>query len=366
MGTRDQIVSLCERYLPETTDRNSYFHWHQIGFDSIAKDYGQGSGTTCGFLPHWLLWRIGCSDANLVNRSVPEQGFKWRTGENLSIFGKHASCVRVDGPLATQMANNTGGPRPGDFVIIRGGFWKNPDTGVRDRDSAHIFVLLEVKKADGKEVQWRVAQTGVSNDALQQGGHIMTLTGKLKQETVKEGNTDVKGPNLVFIANIRGEEAEFPRRVTSYTNVEALAYGATPNGMLTQLLDSRRNEQTKNDPKTVYPFLGWYEETSPGGFITTGPTYIVLERGHEATRFSRQGLGSACTLDTSSVWTRTGDRLAIQWREGRRQSWDVKKSWVPKEQVTGTPVDGNGGTLNWVKKMPTEVPAKWANAHFIG
>src|SRR5262249_27024735 len=167
--SRDRIQELCEEFLPVTYDRNGCCHWHQIGFDHIAKDYGQGSGTTCGFLPHWLLWRLGCTDSSLVNRSSPGQGLKWPTGENLRSFSRHAaSYVKVDGALSAAMADRKSGrgPKPGDFVIIRGGNWMNKETGERDRDSAHIFVLIEVRKADGKEVEWKVAQTGISNDAL--------------------------------------------------------------------------------------------------------------------------------------------------------------------------------------------------------
>jgi hypothetical protein len=59
-----------------------------------------------------------------------------------------------------------------------------------------------------------------------------------------------------------------------------------------------------------------------------------------------------------------GDRTEIQWREGRRQSWDIKKIWSPKEAVVGTPVEGDGGTLKGLsKKKPDEVPAKWATAN---
>lgn len=358
MGTRETIIELCEKLLPETTDRASYCHWNEIGFDHIAKDYGQGSGTTCGFLPHWLLWRLGCQDASVVNRSAPEQNLKYRIGENLSIFSTHASYVRVDGKLASAMASNKGGPKPGDFVIIRGGFWKNKETGVRDRDSAHIFVLLDVVKADGKSVTWRIAQTGVSNDAMQQGGQIMTLTGKLKDEDVLEGKTAMKGPNLVFVANILGEEPNFPRRVSAYVDIEQIALGAVPNAMFTKLFETRKDEAARNDPNTIYPWLGWYEEASPGGFIMMHPTYILLERGHEATRLTR-GLGPHM-VDANGVWTRTGDKLEIQWRDGRRQAWEVKTTFVPKPATTGTPLSGNGGTLNRLKKMPDELPAKWA------
>src|SRR5262245_24220988 len=146
---REAIVKLCRQAL-----RNKIY-WNTIGFDHLAKDYGQGSGTTCGFLPHWLLWRLGCNDTGLVNRSSPGQGFKWRTGQNLEIFTKHRSSVIVDSGLAKIMAGvkpdddkknkdlrdalaaGKRGPQPGDFIIIRGDNWMNKTTHVRDRDSSH-------------------------------------------------------------------------------------------------------------------------------------------------------------------------------------------------------------------------------------
>jgi hypothetical protein len=365
MGVREKMVDLCQTYLPRSDNVNALSHWNQIGFDNIAKDYGKGSGTSCGSLPSWLLWRLGCADASIMNRSVPDLGIKYRSGESISTFSSsHPSRVVVDGKLATKMANEQGGAQPGDFIVIRGGFWLNPVTKVRDRDSSHIFVLLKVLKTDGKEVQWLVGQCGVTNNADEQCGQIKVLTGKLRQEPVKEGNAEIAGPHLVFIANIMGEETDFPRRVKSYTNVDAITFGAQPNGAFTQIFDSRCKEATRNDPERIYPFLGWFEESNPGGFIMSS-NYIVLERGHEATRFTRRGLGTAYSLDTNGAWTRMGDRLEIQWREGRRQSWDVKKVWSPKEATTGTPVDGNGGTLAMLKEMPDEVPAKWAGTHFI-
>src|SRR5436305_6156829 len=83
---RDSVLTLCETFLPETTVRNDILHWTQIGFDHIAKNYGEGAGTTCGFLPHWLLWRLGCRDATLVNRTCRGEGFRFRISENLMIF----------------------------------------------------------------------------------------------------------------------------------------------------------------------------------------------------------------------------------------------------------------------------------------
>jgi len=367
--SRAAIIDLCIRFLPKTTSMDGFCHWNQIGFDHIAKDYGQGAGTTCGFLPHWLLWRLGCNDNSLVNRSSPGQGLKWKTGKNLLIFSEHAaSYVKVDGALSAKMAAGAGGPMPGDFVIIRGGNWMNKETNQRDRDSAHIFVLLEVLKADGKEVAWMVAQTGVSNNQMQQGGQRTILTGKLKNEDMIEGaNTIEKGPSLVFFANILGEEPNFPRRVTSYTNVDNISYGTEPNAAFTALFENRRVEYANNDWKAaIAPWLGWYEERNPGGFITMSPSYLLLERGHEITKFSKAGGMGAYIVETNGIWTRSGDRLDVEWRDHRRQSWTLARTFVPKEMTTGTPLTASAGTLARVKEKPAEIPAQWAATHFIG
>jgi len=223
---------LCHQAL-----RNKIY-WNTNGFDHLAKDCGQGSGTTCGFLPHRLLWRLGCNDPGLVNRSSPGQGFKWRTGQSLEIFTKHRSSVIVDSRLAKIMAGakpdssekNKGlrdalakgkrGPQPGDFIIIRGANWWNKATGVRDRDSSHIMVLLDIFKADGKNVEWHVAQTGVGAFStgygkILQGGEITTLKAKLFEGDLQEGRnptTPRRDRISVFNADITGEGADFPRR----------------------------------------------------------------------------------------------------------------------------------------------------------
>jgi len=268
------------------------------------------------------------------------------------------------------MADRTSGrgPKEGDFVIIRGGNWMNKETKQRDRDSAHIFVLLKVLKADGNEVEWRVAQTGVSNNQMQQGGQITTLTGKINNEDMIEGaDTTVKGPSLVFVANILGEDQNFPRRVTSYTNVDNISFGAEPDAAFTALFKNRRLEYANNDWKTaIAPWLGWYEERNPGGFITMSPSYLVLERGHEITKFSKASGMGAYNVETNGMWTRSGDRLDVQWRDGQRHSWTLAKTFVPKEMTTGTPLTSSAGTLARVKDKPAEVPAQWMATHFIG
>ena len=39
----------------------------------VCKDYG-GAGTTCGFLCHWLLWRLGVTDTRRVRSSSVNGG----------------------------------------------------------------------------------------------------------------------------------------------------------------------------------------------------------------------------------------------------------------------------------------------------
>jgi hypothetical protein len=72
---RDKAMKLCALYLPCFRG--------DAHFAEICQDFG-GLGTTCGYLPGWILFRLGCRDRNLVNRSAAEQGLVYRAGANLS------------------------------------------------------------------------------------------------------------------------------------------------------------------------------------------------------------------------------------------------------------------------------------------
>ncbi len=361
---RNLVARLCKLFLPETDDLNQLAHWKQIGFDHIAKDYGQGSGTTCGFLPHWLLWRLGCRDDTLVNRSCPDEGLTFRTGQNLSIFlplNKRArpAWLALDSEPKTGDVANGKGPQRGDFVIIRGGLWKD-SSGNRTRDSAHIFVLLDVIRADGKTVVWRVAQTGISNNAREQGGQIKTLTGELKDTDVMDGDSpQYKGPNLVFVADILGEEPNFPRRVIGYNNLDAVGFGATPDASFTTLFENRRGEAASNSPNAIMEWLGWWRLDSANGFIPSEPTYLLLDRGHEVYRLEKVNVGPH-TCAAAGIWTRKGTTLDVQWDDGTPdQSWTVARTFVPNTQTTGTPLSARTGALSKLKKPPEDVPLRW-------
>src|SRR5437879_4745095 len=92
----DQIVLMrkCADYLLRTI---LPYKAGEDDFWDVCKDYG-GSGTTCGYLCHWLLWRLGAMPSNMsavpklhgggtydrttVNRS--EDGFSYGASENIS------------------------------------------------------------------------------------------------------------------------------------------------------------------------------------------------------------------------------------------------------------------------------------------
>lgn len=196
----------------------------------------------------------------------------------------------------------------------------------------------------------------------QQGGHITTLTGTLTDGEIMDGTANVKGPSLVFTSNIRNESAAFPRRVTSYTDLSKISFGPEPNAPLCTQFLQRRVEAAKNDPALVYQWLDWFEEANPSGFIKLAPNYILLERGNEATRLEKTS-ARPHTVAASGVWTRTGDRLEVQWCGARPQSWNVARNFVPRESTIGTPVAGDGGTLTRLKRVPDDLPARWASTN---
>lgn len=185
-------------------------------------------------------------------------------------------------------------------------------------------------EADGKKVKWLVAQSGVSNDAMQQGAQITTLTGELRQiPEVLEGNQAHKGPNLVFVANILGEEPNFPRRVMGYTDLDQVSFGAGPSPRFLQMFEERWRNRATNEAGKVNAWLGWYEMASPGGFIPLHPRFLLLHRGHEAFLLDR-GIGPyACKA--RGLWTLTGTTVEVVWEdETPNQSWTMATTFVRK------------------------------------
>jgi hypothetical protein len=141
---RYNAVLLLTEVLPYKTGEADY--------RLVCKDYG-GLGTTCGFLLHWLLWRLGLTNQNLstipppasnpkgpprvrctINRS--ESGFQYVAGDNLS-------CIRYSSEFSVATPGNAlqqgRRPGPGDPVYI---YQTNPQ-GPQNTEHAFCFVSEE-------------------------------------------------------------------------------------------------------------------------------------------------------------------------------------------------------------------------------
>lgn len=83
--------------------------------------------SSCGDLVAWLLWRLGCRDESLVNRTGDDGQRAWIPGHNVSM---------VVGHRAYRRASSGGTPQPGDALFLR-------------RGDGHLAVLIEWNEMDG-------------------------------------------------------------------------------------------------------------------------------------------------------------------------------------------------------------------------
>lgn len=124
-------------------------------FAEIAKDW-TGGGTTCGFLVHWLLFRLGYRNAHVVNRNEPEAGLKYVDGANISRVwcGGHPPFQRFKmGTL----------PEKGDILFLSNG---PPNT-------EHVEVFMDAEqREDG--LYWRMAAGGQTGKNGKQAMHTVT------------------------------------------------------------------------------------------------------------------------------------------------------------------------------------------------
>jgi hypothetical protein len=138
-------------------------------------DYSDGGGTSCGFLPHWMLWRLGCTDSmpksykklsgkkpkvspKVVNRTV--DGNVYDIQENLNRLLQCSAYFNFKTKVKDKSKFEDNIPKPGDIILI------NTDPLVPKADKAHVFVLVEIKSMNHNrlgEVQsmtWITRETG--------------------------------------------------------------------------------------------------------------------------------------------------------------------------------------------------------------
>jgi Putative peptidoglycan binding domain/OmpA family len=147
---------LVREYVPSDTGDSK--------FNQIAKDYG-GMGTTCGFLCHWLLWRLGCTNREIVNRNEPDGGYVYRIAQNISRLWNLGRTPFLSTYNNSRLPDGNR-PQAGDLVFIK----TNPadTTGAGE----HVFVFLQEINENGI-IFWESADAGQRNSANQECARIV-------------------------------------------------------------------------------------------------------------------------------------------------------------------------------------------------
>ena len=164
---RPVALKLLSGYVPSDTGEER--------FSEIAVDYA-GGGTTCGFLCHWLFWRLGCRHVPLVNRTDASFGLRYSIGKNIS-------KIRYGGVFTTaDAAKKKGieGPKPGDVLFVSNG---PPGT-------EHVMVLKSIQETPQV---WTTFDAGQRNEKNQQCARICSRAFKDGKLTFRDGPRTLVG-----------------------------------------------------------------------------------------------------------------------------------------------------------------------------
>lgn len=155
---REHAGSLIAEYVPSDFGDSKFS-------EIILRDFSPGFGTTCGFLCHWLLWRLGCTNHEIINRSAP--GFPtYRPGANISRLYQGGKPPFIRTVNATAIRDGLR-PQLGDIVFIK------TDPNNRTGAGEHVCVFLEETTENGRIV-WKSADAGQKNSAGQECARFVT------------------------------------------------------------------------------------------------------------------------------------------------------------------------------------------------
>jgi len=289
MTDRAGVNSLISSYFPSS----GYIRQGMIGFDHIAKDYSTGYGTTCGYLPHWLLWRLGCTDGKLINRYEPDTPFKYRNGKNINNIFAHPAFIN----LIAVKNNNTrfleGSiyPKAGDAVIIKGAA----------ANTEHVFVVLdEGSWTDGETGSWHIAQMGQKSSSVE-AGHATTCAVKYKNGKWMVGSRWMLGwldlDRVTF-----GSQLFRTDPLPGYSQLPSTTAGSMV-GVWKVLCDNSSN--------------GWF---------------YMFQKGFRA---FWAPLDSPGHLGGGGFWIPQGNSVAIQWDDGSWESMTVNGAKATGKDASG-------------------------------
>ena len=89
MKTRDAALALLDAYTPaaqmplSTDPPLARAHFNEIAGDFFKAEHLL-HGTTCGYVPPWLLWRLGITDASIIDRTSIEDGLVYTPGAQIA------------------------------------------------------------------------------------------------------------------------------------------------------------------------------------------------------------------------------------------------------------------------------------------
>jgi hypothetical protein len=160
---RLNVEWLMNEYLP--------FNRGDRKYEEVCRGYGR-KGTTCGYLAHWLLWRLGCKNPDLVNRPEVASMFidfdahgrphdhKVKVAGNVSMINEYRGTRRS--PMVVS-------PEPGDIMIIDNLVYAAAKRGTdQEYLKQHVIVFLaEEAGANGRV--WRTAEAGKAKASAPNG-----------------------------------------------------------------------------------------------------------------------------------------------------------------------------------------------------
>ena len=142
----------------------------------VCAGFGRGFGTTCSFLPHWMLAQLGATSLNrtkgvsgkdrvLLNRDVPALGGKLVPGDGISTIANSTAFRR-------HAKGDTALPQTGDIVVIQSDPYHQPHE--------HVFVFL--RRIDA--TTWETGEAGQARSDAADGA----MDGGIKQRKMSVRN----------------------------------------------------------------------------------------------------------------------------------------------------------------------------------
>lgn len=119
----------------------------------INGDYG--GGTTCGFLAHWLMWRLGCRVRGLVNRTEPDGGLNYVNSKNVARirWNNYFKVYKGGTPLPGDIVFVSNGPPATEHILLflknEDGVWTSADAGQPDPIDGRQCALIRERTLQG-------------------------------------------------------------------------------------------------------------------------------------------------------------------------------------------------------------------------